>query len=283
MPSVDLPVLAIREANEHLQALFLENQKLDTQTHELNATLKQTEEENARLNEYVKSVNDRILKLGQEHIENLNALRESLNAENSRRMADLQKSHEKKMVLEVERMKAEESAKIEELHEKWKMEEGKRISDLEDRLKNEEKNRITDLQVKLKSEEKKKVNQLQKTIDELEDKIQKLNEYAVNNTKHREENIVLLNNMFKSTIENMSQCLNITGDEEFARSDISMQQEDGSVSLDGSDDSAYSSKLVSSLSDVSDVPSDGPMMSSSDLENSSHVLLNGDVHDDCVT
>ena len=270
MPSINVPVLAIKEANEHLQALFLENQKQDTRIQELSAALKQCQIENGRLSDYVKNVNDRVLQMGQEHIENLNALRESLNAEHQRRMLEMQESHERivsdreaKMQAEVDdlrtSLKTEENIRIKELKDQWINAEDERISNLvethqkqmfeqENKLKNEAKNRITDLQVKLKGEEKKKVSQLQNTIDaertnvrDLELRVEKLTEHAVKNTQRREEHTALLNNMLKSTMENMAVCLNITEDGEFVG--VQRLQGEGRDSSHG--DSAYSSENVS--------------------------------------
>jgi len=314
MPSVSLPVLAIKEANEHLQALFQENQRLDTQVDELTNALKKVQEENTTLGDYVNSVNQQVLTLGQEHIEALNALRESLNAEKKRQIEGIQRSH----TVELESINAQREREISDLQtshtiklaeqaEAMKAEEEKRLNDLQEKLKSEERNRITDLQVKLKSEEKKKVNALQTSLDEvrakvtqLEEKLSAMNAHLRKNTLQREENIALLNNVFKTTMKSMSACLNITKEEDFIRADnfvreqqqsidISDDHENGGVDVDDEEeeDSGFSSNSASSLSEVSVNDSDVSMKNIANGVDklvtscsSEVVVLNGDgVHD----
>ena len=68
---MSVPVLAIKEANEHLQALFVDIQKKDTQIDELTTSLKEARDENVTLNDHVKAVDERVLKLQAEHAEEL--------------------------------------------------------------------------------------------------------------------------------------------------------------------------------------------------------------------
>ena len=68
---MSVPVLAIKEANEHLQALFVDIQKKDNQIDELTTSLKEARDENITLNEHVKAVDERVVKLQAEHADEL--------------------------------------------------------------------------------------------------------------------------------------------------------------------------------------------------------------------
>lgn len=211
MPGLDLPVLAIKEANDHLQALFLQNQQLESQVKELGSALKMALEENETLNGHIKTINDRVMTMSKEHVDTL-----------SKQLKDQKEQHDRNMSEEKELYQSTLAEQKEEIESKQE----ELLSILQMEMKQHEDDVLKEQLQVLKAEESEKMDRLNRLLEDekmkvivLESRLATLKSYLFSNTKSRKEKVTLLNNVFKSTIENMSWCLSMTDDEDFIHSD----------------------------------------------------------------
>lgn len=240
MPAVSLPILAIKEANDHLQALFNENQSLDTQLDEHKTLLAEKEEDNKKYSAQVNSLNNQVsslmeqldeLKIG--HRKEICTLRESLNSEHeeaikvvadrhSEEISLVKDVHEKEINKLKESMESDFDLKLSEQEEFYKQEIEDTVTKETQLAKIDKQKSLHDLEVTLKHEEKEKIDVLQEIIESHQNEIKslhveidRLTNCLLLNTKKREKKIEILSKVFKSTVENMSLCLEIVNEGEF--------------------------------------------------------------------